>query len=334
MVQAAAWLGLLIGTAACSASLIVLLRPLLVRYALARPNARSSHNTPTPQGAGVAVVTAALAGTLAAAWVLGGSALAPHLLPLVLAIVALALVGLVDDIAPLPPRLRIVVQTLAGGGLMLALPEGARALPLLPYWLELALEVTGLVWFVNLTNFMDGIDGMTVAGIVPPLAGIALLSRQAPLEFATALALIGALIGFAPFNRHLAKVFLGDVGSLAIGGITGWLLLGLACNGRLVAALILPLYYLADTGVTLFRRWRRGGKLSQSHREHCYQLASARGFSVPQVILRVWILNGALLALAVVAGATAQAWVQAVCLLLAGLLVAAMLRHLGGDGVP
>lgn len=333
MSYVAVLLGLVIGAAASSAGLIVVLRPLLMRYALARPNGRSSHTTPTPQGAGIAVVATALAGTVVASVIIGGGGSGPHLLPFVLAILALALIGFFDDIAPLQPGLRLIVQAMAAIGLMLALPDGARALPLLPDWVELVIAATGLVWFVNLTNFMDGIDGMTVAGIIPPLAGIALLSGH-PLEIVTALALIGALIGFAPFNRHVAKVFLGDVGSLAIGGIAGWLLLSLACSGYLVAALILPLYYLADTGVTLFRRWRRGAKLSQAHREHCYQLAAARGFSVPQVIWRVWILNGALLALAVIAGTTAQSWVQALCLLLAGLVVAAMLRHLGGDGVP
>ena len=333
MSNTAVLLGLIIGTAACSAGLIVVLRPVLMRYALARPNGRSSHSTPTPQGAGLAVVATALAGTVVASPIIDGGGSGLHLLPFVLAILALALIGLIDDIAPLQPGLRLIVQAMAAMGLMLALPDGARALPLLPYGIEFIIAVTGLVWFVNLTNFMDGIDGMTVAGIVPPLAVIALLSKH-PLEYTAAIALIGALIGFAPFNRHVAKVFLGDVGSLAIGGIAGWLLLSLACAGQLVAALILPLYYLADTGVTLFRRWRRGAKLSHAHREHCYQLAARRGLTVPQVVRRVWVVNGLLLVLGLIAGMTPQLMLQLGCLATAGMLVAGLLRHLGGDGVP
>lgn len=324
MPQVAVWLALPCAAAALSAGLIVILMPLLRRYALARPNARSSHAVPTPQGAGIAVIAATLA---VAIGYLGLFGMLPssRLMPLTAATVGLALIGFVDDVAPMPPWPRLAVQGWAAVALLEALPAEARALPLLPYAVEYAICIVGLVWFVNLTNFMDGIDGMTVAGIVPPLAGVALLSGQAPLELTAALALIGALAGFAPFNRHVASVFLGDVGSLAIGGIAGWLLLGIACNGHLAAALILPLYYLADTGVTLFRRWRRGERLSQAHREHCYQRALAQGLTVRQVVARVWTLDAALLVLAIVAGRSSAVWLQVACLLAAGVLTAVML---------
>ena len=77
-----------------------------------------------------------------------------------------------------------------------------------------------------------------------------------------ALALFGAMLGFAPFNRPVAKLFLGDGGSLPIGLVLGWLLLQLAGNGHLAAALLLPLYYVADATITLLRRWR-GAKASR-----------------------------------------------------------------------
>ena len=313
----------------------MLLRPLLVRYALARPNARSSHTVPTPQGAGLAVIGAALTCVIAAALLmrLGTGPATPNLISFVLGILGLAAIGFIDDIAPLSARVRLAVQTAACLGLLLALPDGARALPLLPYPLELLISLAGLVWFVNLTNFMDGIDGMTVAGIVPVLAGIGLLAATADPAAATdamiALALAGGLIGFAPFNRHVAKVFLGDVGSLAIGGITGWLLLSLACRGALVPALILALYYLADTTTTLLLRWRRRARVSEAHREHFYQRAVAGGLGVPRVIARVWALNGALFILALAAGATKQPLLQLVCLASAAGLTAITLRRFG-----
>jgi UDP-N-acetylmuramyl pentapeptide phosphotransferase/UDP-N-acetylglucosamine-1-phosphate transferase len=335
MAGAAAGLALLAATAALSAGLIVLLRPLLQRYAMARPNARSSHTAPTPQGAGIAVIAAALAGTVAMSFTQTFylSASGTQLLPFVLAILGLAVIGFIDDIRPLSPRLRLLGQAAAAATLLLALPEGARALPFLALALEAVICLVGLVWFVNLTNFMDGIDGMTVAGFVPALAGLAVLNAvttpPATLDAIIAVALAGALLGFLPFNRHVAQVFLGDVGSLAIGGMAGYLLLSLATSGRLIAALILPLYYLADASVTLYLRWRRSERLSQAHRDHFYQQAMRRGQTVPSIIARVWQLDLALAVLALLAGTTVQMGLQLLCLAFAAALTAATLSDFG-----
>ena len=93
-----------------------------------------------------------------------------------------------------------------------------------------------------------------------------------------ALTLCGAMIGFAPFNRPVAQLFLGDVGSLPIGLLLGWLLILLAGGGHLAAALLLPLYYLADATITLLRRLVKGEKVTQAHRTHFYQRAMDNGF--------------------------------------------------------
>ena len=123
---------------------------------------------------------------------------------------------------------------------------------------------------MNLVNFMDGIDWMTVAEVVPLTVGThhfridGCTSREATL---VALTLCGAMIGFAPFNRPVAQLFLGDVGSLPIGLLLGWLLILLAGGGHFAAALLLPLYYLADATITLLRRLVEGeqGHASASH---------------------------------------------------------------------
>ena len=100
-------------------------------------------------------------------------------------------------------------------------------------------------------------------------------------------ALLGAMIGFAPFNRPVARLFLGDVGSLPIGLLLGWLLLHSPARGHLAAALILPLYYLADATVTLARRIARGEPFWQAHRTHFYQRATDNGFTVPEIVTHV-----------------------------------------------
>jgi UDP-N-acetylmuramyl pentapeptide phosphotransferase/UDP-N-acetylglucosamine-1-phosphate transferase len=150
---------------------------------------------------------------------------------------------------------------------------------------------------------MDGIDWMTVAEVVPVTAGLALLAlfdALPPLAMAIALALLGAMIGFAPFNRPVAKLFLGDVGSLPIGLLLFWLLLQLASRGHLAAALLLPLYYIADTTIVLLRRTLNGEPITQAHRSHFYQRATERGYTVMDVVLRVFATNVTLVVLAAI----------------------------------
>jgi UDP-N-acetylmuramyl pentapeptide phosphotransferase/UDP-N-acetylglucosamine-1-phosphate transferase len=128
------------------------------------------------------------------------------------------------------------------------------------------------------------------------------------LPWATPVALFGASIaaaalGFLPWNWHPARLFLGDVGSVALGFLLGWLLLRLAAEGQWAAAVILPLYYLSDATLTLTRRTLRGEKPWQAHREHFYQRAVAAGLSHAAVVRAVGVANAGLIALAVMATA-------------------------------
>jgi UDP-N-acetylmuramyl pentapeptide phosphotransferase/UDP-N-acetylglucosamine-1-phosphate transferase len=295
---------IVVSAAALAVVLIMLLRPLLVRYALARPNVRSSHTMPTPQGGGIAVIASVCIVALLCDLVGLFETRATWLMPAIAAMLALGATGALDDIRPLPVLPRLLLQFAAAALLVLQLPADARVLSILPTVIERALLVIGLVWFINLTNFMDGIDLMTVVEVVPIALALAFLglTKLTPGLFSAvplALALAGALIGFAPYNRHIACLFLGDVGSLPIGALLGFLLILLAAQGELAAAFILPLYYLADASVTLVRRWRRGEQLSQAHRSHFYQLATQRGFTVPAVDAYVLALNSGLAILAI-----------------------------------
>lgn len=284
--------------AACviCAALITLLRPLLARYALARPNARSSHSVPTPQGGGAAVVAA----TLASAGLFGAAA-DSVLLTVFAAAILLACVGAYDDLLMMPVAPRLLLQAIAVGIVLAALPVEFRLVSILPVWVERALLLIGGLWFVNLVNFMDGLDWITAAEVVPVTAALALFGfyGQLPSDPAlVALALCGAMIGFAPFNKPVARLFLGDVGSLPIGLLLGWCLLQLAGSGHLIAALLLPLYYLADATITLLRRLTNGEAVWVAHRSHFYQQATTNGFSVMQVVTEVFILNIVLAVLA------------------------------------
>jgi UDP-N-acetylmuramyl pentapeptide phosphotransferase/UDP-N-acetylglucosamine-1-phosphate transferase len=315
-------------------ALVPLLMPALRRYALAMPNARSSHKVPTPQGGGIAVLLG-IAGSLVAA-MLAGAGLPPLPVALWLGVAVLALIGAADDIHPLPASIRLavhagaVVLMLAGslgpGGLV-----AAGAVPAAFLWLIVALAGT---WMVNLTNFMDGLDWLTVAAIAPlatliaiigaiigPTAGLTLA------DAALAAALAGAMLGFAPWNRPVARLFLGDVGSLAIGLLVFYLLLKLAVAGHLVAALVLPAYSVTDASVTLFRRILRGEAFWQSHRSHFYQQATANGLSPLQVSVRILTLNLALAGLAAASILDDRLWIDALVLAGAAGLVVLTLRR-------
>jgi UDP-N-acetylmuramyl pentapeptide phosphotransferase/UDP-N-acetylglucosamine-1-phosphate transferase len=317
----------LLAAIAISAGLIMALRPLLVRYALARPNARSSHVQPTPQGGGIAVVVAALASLWLGA-ALAGLAGESQLAGLTLAAAILALIGVVDDIRGLGPVSRLLVQAVAVGVVIATLPSDFRIVPLLPRALEWVLLLVGGVWFVNLVNFMDGIDWMTVAETVPITAGVALLGLTGAVPLSgvlVALALLGATVGFAPFNRPVARLFLGDVGSLPIGLMLGWILMMLASRGHLAAALLLPLYYLADATITLARRLARREAVWQAHRTHFYQRATDGGFAVKEIVVRIFVLNIALATLALVSAIEPDLRVDLATLALGGALVAWLL---------
>jgi UDP-N-acetylmuramyl pentapeptide phosphotransferase/UDP-N-acetylglucosamine-1-phosphate transferase len=294
----------LLASALVSVLLILVLKPLLVRYALARPNARSSHQIPTPQGGGIAVIGAFL--VVAGGILLTGFPV--HIFSILAsAAVMLAFVGAVDDIRPLPAIPRLLLQIAAVTAIVVT--SSVRILPeTIPVIVEQTLLILGGVWFVNLVNFMDGLDWITVAEMVPITASIPILyfiavdplptEAVTPEVFYVAASLCGALLGFAPFNKPVARLFLGDVGSLPIGLLVGWMLLELAGAGALAAALLLPLYYLMDATITLLRRLARREKVWEAHRSHFYQKATDNGFSVLSVSAHVFGLNLVLAGLA------------------------------------
>jgi UDP-N-acetylmuramyl pentapeptide phosphotransferase/UDP-N-acetylglucosamine-1-phosphate transferase len=320
-----------IAAAAAAGRLCVLLRPLLVRYALARPNARSSHRMPTPQGGGIAVLAGAfLALGLALLFMPMPAAARDGLLLAMAASVLLAIVGAWDDIRPLPAWLRLILQALCVGLMLLYAAPELRLFPALPLPLERALALFAGVWFVNLVNFMDGIDWITVAGIVPLAGALALAGIVGPLDPASgmlAAALLGGLVGFAPFNKPAARLFLGDVGSLPIGLLTAYLLYRLAGTGAFTAALILPLYHVLDSSITLLRRLARGEKVWEAHRSHFYQQATNNGYAVSEIVAQVALLNLGLIALAAMTIAFPNVWVQFAGLFAALLLTGILLRR-------
>lgn len=298
-VSSAAVLG---ASAGLSAVLIFLLRPLLIRHLMAHPNERSSHVTATPEGAGFGVMAAIF--VVCGVMLLWQWAPEPDLIPVLVGAAALTVLGGLDDAHSLPVSWRLLVQGAVALGLVLTLPQDFRVLPgILPLGVERFLLTVGIVGFVNVINFLDGLDWMTVAQVVPMTLGIAILGwlEIVPAGIGLlALALLGAMLGFAVFNKHPASIFLGDSGSLPIGLILAYMLIWVA-EAHLVSALLLALYTLADSALTFFRRLRNGEQVLSAHRSHFYQRAVAGGFRVPAVTARVFLLCSWLAILAIAA---------------------------------
>jgi UDP-N-acetylmuramyl pentapeptide phosphotransferase/UDP-N-acetylglucosamine-1-phosphate transferase len=256
----------------------------LSRLTLDHPNDRSSHSVPTPRGGGLGIVPVALLVWLLFAdyrpWVL------------LIGAVILLLLSLLDDRRGLSALTRLIVQ--AGIVLAFVLTLPLPASPLLPAPLISLAASFALLWFVNLYNFMDGIDGITGVETISLGLGIALVASfadNAQILVIPALALAGSGLGFLVWNWHPAKVFLGDSGSIPLGLLAGGLLLCLALMGFWQAALILPAYYLADASLTLGRRLLAGEKIWKAHRQHFYQRACRGGAGPARVSSTIFMGN-------------------------------------------
>jgi UDP-N-acetylmuramyl pentapeptide phosphotransferase/UDP-N-acetylglucosamine-1-phosphate transferase len=286
----------------CSAGLVTsaLVRRLLPwlerRRMLAIPTDRSSHTRPTPCGGGLGV----LAVLVPMLWLAGSvDDSAPWQLCAV-ACTGLAWCSWVDDRRGVAPIVRLMAQLVAVVAVVVWLDR--PVLGFLPPWLDKTVVVVAWLWFTNLYNFMDGIDGLAGVETITIGVGVALVAAVGP---ATALpafvpaAAAGAALGFLRWNWSPARVFLGDVGSIPIGYALGFVLIVVAAHGEGTAALVLPAYFVADASTTLIRRIAAGHRPWHAHRDHYYQRAVAAGRGHARVAFDVVRTNLVLVGLAI-----------------------------------
>lgn len=287
-----------------SAALVAALVTFVVGHYSARlglvdaPNARSLHQKVTPRSGGIGV----LAGTGAGFSVL----LAAGALPitavgiwLMLAALLVAAVSLVDDLRSISPLQRLVVHIAASLAPVVAgLSPAALTLPGLvidwPSVVAVIFTVLFVGWFINLYNFMDGMDGfaggMTLFGF-GTLAVLGLLQGDAVFG-ASALCVAAGALGFLVFNFPPARIFLGDLGSASLGFIAA--VFALWADQRGVAPLWVSVMvfgpFVLDATVTLVRRLRNGEKVWEAHRSHYYQRLVQAGWSHRRTVLAEYLL--------------------------------------------
>jgi len=247
------------------------------------PNARSSHINPTPRGGGIAIAVSVTLGIGVLA-----SAGTPELWAIAALTLAIAMLGFADDLWDLSPALRFPIQIVV----VLALVWWNGALPVIALPMELELGgwvLAGLVliaglWWLNLFNFMDGIDGIAASHTILVLVGMAFifwLRAGAPVEqagFWLTMITIGATFGFLLRNWPPARIFMGDAGSNALALVIFALALGTLRDGQVgyQSWLILTSTFVADATITLLRRSARGERPWHAHRRHAYQQLSRR----------------------------------------------------------
>lgn len=291
---------------------------LLRRYALARnvldvPNARSSHQQPTPRGGGVAIVLS----LLTALPLLASLQLLPALLAVQLALAGLliAVVGFIDDHRHIPAGWRLLWHFSAAGLLVWAC-GGLPALYFFGHLLDLGiagdvLTVVAVVWFINLTNFMDGIDGIASVQAISLALALAVLPLLLGADVQVlALLMAGAVAGFLYWNFPPARIFMGDAGSGFLGLMMAALILLAAQQDPrwFWSGVLLYAFFIVDATYTLVIRLSRGKKLYEAHRSHAYQIASRRLGSHKAVTLRLLGFN--LLVLWPLAYSVAAGWLD------------------------
>lgn len=283
-----------------SALLAVIAVGQIRRFALQKqmidiPNERSSHTIPTPRGGGLGIVVVVLVGTLLLAlfrqiqWNVTGAIFVGGFV---------AFIGYLDDRGGISPTKRASVHfasAVLGVALLGGMPPLDLGFTILEWgWLGNILAVIGIVWMINLYNFMDGIDGLAgsesvfvfaIAGLLLTAAGLSSLSLVCVL-------FVGASLGFLFWNWHPAKIFMGDVGSGFLGYSIAIIAIVSGNQGfNLWVWIILLAVFVVDATITLLRRVLRREKWYQPHRSHAYQHLTQRWGSHLKVTLVVLAIN-------------------------------------------
>ena len=215
---------------------------LLIAYSVVdRPDRRSSHEGNVPTGGGIAVISVILPCWMCLALITGTLG---EIRIIVASAAILAGISFIDDVRHVPQLVRLAAHVAAVALGLTLLPDAALLFDgLLPYWADRLATGLAWVWFINLFNFMDGIDGITGVETIAVAGGLAaalLLTASGESDdwssAALAAVLAGAATGFLVLNWHPARLFLGDAGSVPLGYLLGWLLVWTACaSGPLVA---------------------------------------------------------------------------------------------------
>ena len=253
-----------------------------------KPNHRSSHKKPIALGAGIIIIPYIVFYSLINNYVWNINILS--------CLSILFFISIWDDIKNIKPLPRLFFHFIAIAlYVLLYLNPQIQQIygydKIIKYVFSIFL-IVGITWFINAFNFMDGINGITSVEVISICLSLIFINFFLDKEINILVFSILIIVSiFCYFNWSPASIFLGDSGSIPLGFITIFLLAELALEGMWVAALILPLYYLMDTGITLLKRVYQKKKFWNAHKEHFYQQAIQSGFSHSYVSLKLILIN-------------------------------------------
>jgi UDP-N-acetylmuramyl pentapeptide phosphotransferase/UDP-N-acetylglucosamine-1-phosphate transferase len=221
----------------------------------------------------------------------------------------ISIVSFWDDVSHVRIPLRLFIHILCS---MLAIMWLVHPTPILhyeiPVYIDLAIGTLALLTFLNIYNFMDGIDGITASQSLHFSVTILLLCvvrydliPNVDMVIITAVIIGGWSLGFICFNWSPAKIFLGDVGSISLGFLIGVCLLIIAsASAKLFAACVIAsLYYIADGGMTILIRIVKGERIWEPHLQHFFQKSIQKGKSHKRTVKRIIKCNLLLMCFAV-----------------------------------
>jgi len=253
------------------------------------PNERSSHTIPTPRGGGLAIVITFYLGI---SYLFLSGKVDNRLYYALLSGIPLLVISIFDDIINLSPKIRFFTQFISGtlalyflGGLQMV---DIGFIQIKCIWILSIISIFGMIWFINLYNFIDGIDGYASMEAIFVGGSLYCLTKN---EIALLVAI--TTLGFLPWNWQRARIFMGDVGSTLLGFIL--IVLGIYFQNKgefsLINWLILTSLFWFDATSTLYRRWRNKEKLSVAHRKHAYQRIVQAGSSHQKTVIYAIFIN-------------------------------------------
>ena len=299
---------LCITSALLSTLLTKLLIILLPKYGMLDvPSARRAHKKPTPRGAGIAFIIIFSLLLPAFEYLMFGKLNQTYIILEIF--LPLSLISLWDDVSHVLISIRLLVHVICSFlAIMWLVHPNALFRFEIPIYLDLVIAAFALLNSINLYNFLDGIDGITVSETIHLSLTIIILCFfrydiivNADIILSTSTIILGWAAGFIYFNWQPAKIFLGDSGSITIGFLIGLCLITMSSSSYelFIACLIAPLYYILDGGLTILIRLYKGEKIWEPHLQHFFQKSVRNGYSHKEVVKRIVKCNLLLMVLSI-----------------------------------
>ena len=274
------------------------------------PTGRSNHKIPTPRGAGLIIIPVVAISTLIFFYLI--EQIFFEWIIIFLLCFLLGMISFIDDIKNLSTKIRLFLQLFIVSlsliiyiepitmNLFSAPVSYEKYIPLIICFLLVFILISWM-WIINLYNFMDGIDGLTALQVCTVAICTNFLSILGYIneEYQYfSLILFSVYLAFYQFNQSPAKIFLGDVGSIPSGYLVGFIMIScLLTNGILLPIVIVNMYYILDSSITLLIRFYKRDNVLEAHSDHFYQKMIRKGYQHSYVIKWIFALNSILLIL-------------------------------------